>query len=206
MAQIRQTGEITGDVVIISLKKLILFFPALLLGVMSSGARADTSYNFSYSSDGGSFYTITNGTFSVNSSNIVTAITGTVGGTVGTGNGNITGLYAVQTWQGNDNVMNYGSGSPYFTRSGGVSFYTNGLANNANSFQLYSNGSLPTLYAGGNGLSYPSGGGSGVFTVTPSGAAPEIDGALIPQVGLLLACLYLIFGRKKQDTEIILAA
>ncbi len=38
----------------------------------------------------------------------------------------------------------------------------------------------------------PSGGG---------GFAPEIDGSLIPQVSLLLGCLFLMFGRKKQNVQ-----
>ena len=34
-----------------------------------------------------------------------------------------------------------------------------------------------------------------------AGAAPEIDGSLAPKVGLLLCCLYFLFGRKKQNAE-----
>ena len=37
-------------------------------------------------------------------------------------------------------------------------------------------------------------------------AVPEIDGALIPQVGLLLAGLFIILGRRKERTEPMLAA
>jgi len=32
-------------------------------------------------------------------------------------------------------------------------------------------------------------------------AVPEIDGSLIPQVGLLLAGLFIILGRRKEHTE-----
>ena len=35
--------------------------------------------------------------------------------------------------------------------------------------------------------------------------APEIDGSLAPKVGFLLGCLFLMFGRKKQSTEPMLA-
>ncbi len=38
-----------------------------------------------------------------------------------------------------------------------------------------------------------------------SAAVPEIDGALIPQVGLLLAGLFIILGRRKENTEPMLA-
>ena len=42
--------------------------------------------------------------------------------------------------------------------------------------------------------------------ITPASAAvPEIDGALIPQVGLLLAGLFFILGRRKERTEPMLA-
>ena len=34
-----------------------------------------------------------------------------------------------------------------------------------------------------------------------SAVVPEIDGALIPQVGFLIACLFLILGRRKESTE-----
>ena len=41
----------------------------------------------------------------------------------------------------------------------------------------------------------------------PAGSgAPEIDGSLAPKVGFLLGCLFLMFGRKKQDTEPMLTA
>ena len=36
--------------------------------------------------------------------------------------------------------------------------------------------------------------------------APEIDGSLAPKVGFLLGCLFLMFGRKKQNTEPMMMA
>jgi len=39
-----------------------------------------------------------------------------------------------------------------------------------------------------------------------SGGAPEIDGSLAPKVGFLLGCLFLMFGRKKQNTESMMTA
>ena len=39
-----------------------------------------------------------------------------------------------------------------------------------------------------------------------AGGAPEIDGSLAPKVGFLLGCLFLMFGRKKQNTEALLTA
>jgi len=43
-------------------------------------------------------------------------------------------------------------------------------------------------------------------TVNTSVGAPEIDGSLAPKVGFLLGCLFLMFGRKKQNTEALLTA
>ena len=37
-------------------------------------------------------------------------------------------------------------------------------------------------------------------------AAPEIDGSLAPKIGLLLGCSYLMFGRKKQNSEPMMTA
>ncbi|MBU3551698.1 MULTISPECIES: hypothetical protein [Polynucleobacter] len=40
------------------------------------------------------------------------------------------------------------------------------------------------------------------LTVTSSPVgAPEIDGSLAPKVGFLLGCLFLMFGRKKSNSE-----
>jgi hypothetical protein len=47
-------------------------------------------------------------------------------------------------------------------------------------------------------------GGNGVVGALAS--APEIDGSLAPKVGFLLGCLFLMFGRKKQNTESLLSA
>ena len=41
---------------------------------------------------------------------------------------------------------------------------------------------------------------------TQVGGAPEIDGSLAPKVGFLLGCLFLMFGRKKQNTEPMMTA
>jgi len=47
--------------------------------------------------------------------------------------------------------------------------------------------------------------GDPTITVNSSGA-PEIDGSLAPKVGFLLGCLFLMFGRKKQNSESMLTA
>jgi hypothetical protein len=40
---------------------------------------------------------------------------------------------------------------------------------------------------------------------TSSAGVPEIDGALAPKAVFLLACLLLIFGRKGENTEPLIA-
>ena len=47
-------------------------------------------------------------------------------------------------------------------------------------------------------------GGTGYASYTVG--APEIDGSLAPKVGFLLGCLFLMFGRKKQNTEPMMTA
>jgi len=44
------------------------------------------------------------------------------------------------------------------------------------------------------------------YTLTGVPGAPEIDGSLAPKVGFLLGCLFLMFGRKKQNAEPMLTA
>ena len=51
---------------------------------------------------------------------------------------------------------------------------------------------------------------TGVASYTCSGCsfagAPEIDGSLAPKVGFLLGCLFLMFGRKRQNSEPMMTA
>ena len=47
--------------------------------------------------------------------------------------------------------------------------------------------------------------GTNSYSLTQNGA-PEIDGSLAPKVGFLLGCLFLMFGRKKQNTEPMMMA
>jgi len=42
--------------------------------------------------------------------------------------------------------------------------------------------------------------------VSGGGVAPEMNASQIPQVGLLLGCLFFLFGRKKENTEPMLTA
>ena len=44
---------------------------------------------------------------------------------------------------------------------------------------------------------------TGTSGLSTGAGAPEIDGSLAPKVGFLLGCLFLMFGRKKQDLELL---
>jgi hypothetical protein len=67
-------------------------------------------------------------------------------------------------------------------------------------------GNLPTLVAtyitGGNGSNWVQ--SPYTFTVS-GGAAPEMNASFIPQVALMLACLFFLLGRKKEVVEPFLA-
>ncbi len=187
-----------------ALKRLWLALVTLALGAMSSGAMADTSYNFSYSgfgsgnSDPNDTFQI-EGVFIVHDNVITNIINGKVRGKNPYTSDPITGstITGLVNFGGNDNK--YSSLDPYLS-SNGVAFSTaQGLLN-----LYYDSGHK---LCGNFGVEasancYPVSTG----TMTSSAAAvPEIDGALIPQVGLLLAGLFIILGRRKESTEPMLA-
>ena len=88
-----------------------------------------------------------------------------------------------------------------FTSNGGTLYLYNSFAN-----------AFSASISGGNqfGSGYiasppaPTSGVTSIGWVTAS--APEIDGALAPKVGFLLGCLFLMFGRKKQNAESMMTA
>ncbi len=203
-----------------ALKRLWLALVTLALGAMSSGAMADTSYNFSYSgtasgvSDPANTF-IVEGVFIVNGAGLITNIlNGKVSG-INPYSGNITGVIPVGAsgfgdgnngFGGNNNI--YSSLAPYVTGSG-VAFSTDAVnVNSNNQLNLYfgsGNANFPYALCG-NGTNINKCGDVSIGTMTSSAAAvPEIDGALIPQVGLLLAGLFIILGRRKENTEPMLA-
>jgi len=179
-----------------SLKKLLLISITLLLGVMSNVVMAQTTnYDFSFTGNNGS---ITGGALTVNAG-IVTAISGTVVNYNGVYTAGITGL---GSFEGADNT--FGSTSPYVNYNG-LSFTTASY-----SYNLYydSGGSGQYLL---DSSQYPSGtpptsAGSNSSLIVTQVGAPEIDGSLAPKVGFLLGCLFLMFGRKKQNTEQMMTA
>ena len=180
------------------LKKLLLISITLLLGVMSSLASADTNYNFTFTGNGGN----ATGVFTVNGSgNLIIGVTGSVSG-FPDGNGFITGILPIGGFDNNNNAFT--SIAPYVSMSG------TGFSTDSNYFNLYSMGTgstdwylesqLPSLGFVGY---YAS---QGMLEVTAATVVPEMDASLIPQVGLLLACLFFLFGHKKEVLEPMMTA
>jgi hypothetical protein len=161
-----------------AMKKLILALITTLLGVLSSGAMAQTNLGVTVPGYGVYDFSNVTGTFTQNSA-----------------------LLQSQPWWNSssaayDFAAAGGFFNPYpdfaYSVSGGryVSFY-----NADGSRAVPGDGSIDVDY----------GYGFAVATVSSAGV-PEIDGALAPQVGFLLACLFLIFGRKKENTESLMTA
>ena len=164
-----------------SIKKLLLVSITLLLGVMSSGVNA-TNYDF----------TITSGD------------------------------YAGQTYNVEPIFMTYNSYPPAYSTDympwWGNSALAQALATQANSnpdtqfivFAYAAPGGSVSVW----GTQYGSVANMSVglpdmwhyATGTLSVGAPEIDGSLAPKVGFLLGCLFLMFGRKKQNSEPMLVS
>ena len=170
--------------------RALLLVVTLGLGSMNC-AWAVSYYDFTFD---GTVERIS-GTFTVNDSNLITGITGSMstqpdkpGYT-----GPITSLIDPGGYLGNDNLLIYPA-SPNYLNGSGVSFSTSGVSWNLST----TGGGFGTPYAlvTGSGTDY------GTMSVTSSGGAPEIDGSLAPKVGFLLGCLALLFGRKKTNSDV----
>lgn len=162
-----------------NIKKLIAAVVFALGAWMSVGAVQAQTTNYDFSSNGQLLDTLgyVYGTFQTNSSGDVTS------GTIYS-NGNQLVPYAV--------LGNYLTNTVTFVVS-------------PDWLRIYG----PQTLVNGNNLSVQSSYSSGTITCTsgcPSSGAPEIDGSLAPKVGFLLGCLFLMFGRKKQDSEPMMTA
>ena len=189
-----------------SLKKLLLISITLLLGIMSGGvmAAAPSSvtyiggiagndvneyayYNASTQTTTNYDLTTLNTSYDVNSAKLIS-----------------------QPWWGSDSSTAILFATAVGSRSGMPN-----VSGGYGPFFAYSTSSTDVVSA-----FYVSSGGGNVLTgpastmsasvyyaqATLVGGAPEIDGSLAPKVGFLLGCLFLMFGRKKQNTEALLTA
>ena len=166
-----------------SLKKLLLVVFTLFLGVTSSGAKADTDYDFNFSGNNISVV----GVFGVDGG-IIKSIRGTVSGHMRI-NQEITELINPGLYIDNNNL--YFPSAPYLDGSG-VSFRTSLYEYKL--FYADSDYSLFTVNVGDFG------------SMTSSISAPEMSASLIPQVGLLLGCLFFLMGRKNEVVESMMTA
>jgi len=177
-----------------SLKKLLLISITVLLGVMSGGVMALTVTHIA-----GNEYAYSDG--------------------ITTTNYDISYVYAAfsdrtqaaqlnsQPWFGNNGV------AIAFTEAVGSSLGpTGGNGAVGPYFAVYDTAGMNTSYywdtKGYYGSTYTNDLGQhnyAIATVNTVGA-PEIDGSLAPKVGFLLGCLFLMFGRKKQNSEPMLTA
>ncbi len=179
-----------------NIKKLIASVVIALGAWMSVGvaqAGSDlTYYNFDYTATPSSGTGSVVGIFGVDNSGVIQSITGTVSSTGY--DGAISGLLPTGSIGGNDNL--YSPTFPFIT-GGGVAFYTGtNPTNPPNIFNLFFG--TPNLQ---NGDAYNTQGdmsSSLCVTNCTGGVAPEMNTSLIPQVGLLLACLFFLLGRKKE--------
>ena len=175
-----------------------LFVALALVGGLGIGAAQATTYTFSISNGlvtaptstfnlSQQFITNDSGsTWSLGSSSFSETGTVTAGGPI-----SVVSYDVSTSGLKNFNFTSSASGSLVATRWS-ISSFDGGYTPNGDS--LFTTEKSPSTYAGANTIAY-----------TTSGA-PEIDGSLAPKVGFLLGCLFLMFGRKKQNTEPMMMA
>ena len=166
-----------------SLKKLLLISITLLLGVISSGVMANTE---TFITRGGSRYDLT--TYS---------------------GPDAFAIASNQAWWGNRDLAqaiasqlnlapsSLGSENGYYGAFVAYSAYGGDYPNILHAY-TYQNALLDA------NSTYTS--DTYVVQVGVGAGAPEIDGSLAPKVGFLLGCLFLMFGRKKQNSEPMMTA
>ncbi len=188
---LKRINPLTGIDMTAQFKKFFLALVTVALGAMSSGAMAisvtyigiqntSTAYNFSY--DDGTNTTIY---------------------TLAGGGGEPASYPTNVPWFGNPSLASLWSVAPPNGMGGiyGSNFIYSVDLTGQNSASYMRNGVDDSFTGGGAWVV------STYVSSTPNAAAvPEIDGALIPQVGLLLAGLFIILGRRKENTLPMLAA
>ena len=188
-------------------KKLLLASLALFFGVMSSGVMAATVTNI-----GVNEYAYFNGTSTTNYDltfeSLTTAQLPLTNYTSQPwyNNSTVAGLFASAVGSSSGLTNMGGMAGPYFSYSYAYSvdritvdnllgFTQNTaicLGGCSGGWQTMVSDGIPSYYASA--------------TVNTSAGAPEIDGSLAPKVGFLLGCLFLMFGRRKQNTEPMMTA
>jgi hypothetical protein len=160
------------------LKKFLLVWITIIIGVTCAGAQAaDTNPGITVPGYGVYDFSIVHGTFTDNS----------------------TLLQLQPWWHSSSKALTFANAGGYFGNAPDFAYSTDGVTYN----------SWYHLNQADDGIRVNESKywGFAVATcVSGCAAVPEIGGALIPQVGFLLAGLFLMFGRRKENTETMLAA
>ena len=163
-----------------NLKKILLVLLIAGLGMISSGAMAATTYTATVNGTSYNLTTFT-GTYTANSSLFSATL---------------------MPWWG-DSALAVAFATAFTTSLGSQ---TIGPSSYGPYFAYAVPGAVSTkryLIASSTvGSNNPAVGDSRMYAIL---SVPEIDGALIPQVGFLIGCLFLILGRRQKNTEPILA-
>ena len=167
---------------------------------MGAKATPTVNWNFTFTGDSGATKTVMTGQLIVSGETATSMVTGS--GSIsnfGAASGPIS-LITARTGQYSGYISDYFSTSSPYTGtewSNSLGFQAaNGdtiiLAKIGTSYEIYDlNTNITSL---------------GTMTANIAHGAPEIDGSLAPKVGFLLGCLFLMFGRKKQNAELMLTA
>ena len=173
-----------------SLKKLLLVLVTLLLSVMSVGLRAQSVTQVS-----GNEYAYNNGSTTTNYDLSTVIYDGSNTSTI---------ISSANPWNGSQataNLFATAVGSNLgLPNGGGLISPLYQIDNNNAAYFNRVRGIFDPAILLQNSYTYA------VATVHSAGGAPEIDGSLAPKVGFLLGCLFLMFGRKKQNTELMMTA
>ena len=182
------------------LKKLLLVSITLLLGAMCSWANADTNYDF-----GGTTYTLSiyNGTWSQFQS--AEPSYSNVAITPWWGNQSAAEIFALGVGTNLGFVDNSGLSSvgPMFAFSGSPLTTVNYSPGDPEFPPPRNLPDAQSFSGWGESLNFNW---TYVSSSSPAGSAPEMNASFIPQVALMLACLFFLLGRKKENTDAILAA
>ena len=165
-------------------KKLLLVLITMLSGVMNSGVSAQSVTQVSSNE-----YAYFDGSTTTNYDLSISSYSGTNTAQVttnnpwwtGVANSSVADLFATAV-QGNLGYPNYGYAPVFQYNSPGGSAY------NGSSLSQFPGLALDTSYT--YAVATVHGGGGAV--------APEMNASFIPQVALMLACLFFLLGRKKE--------
>ena len=165
-----------------NLKKILLILLIAVLGVISSGVMAATTYTATVNGTSYNLTTFT-GTYNANSAEFSATLMPWWSNDGGTLAGAFAAAFAGNLGSQTISSANYGPLFAYAVPS-----------NVSSKRYVFSNSSV--------GSNSPAVTASRMYAIL---YVPEIDGALIPQVGFLIGCLFLILGRRHKNTEPILA-